>query len=69
MSNEWIKCSERLPTKDIVVLVFIPQGNELGLRTLGYYHNGWFFGAKNEANKFKNNVTHWQSLPTPPENS
>lgn len=63
---EWVKVEEKLPTMNLVVLVWVQQDIS-GLRTLGYYSDGiWYNGVTSITTKFSGQVTHWQPLPNPP---
>lgn len=64
--SKWVKCSERLPTKDTIYLLFVPLGNGwyqtvAMLRPITKeWHELWF-------GKIVEGVTHWRPLPKPPK--
>ncbi len=71
----WIKCSERLPDNDDVVLVW-PRPNfgvDLDVGQYEKYHKkgpGWFarvYEHNYGVEWYPITVTHWQPLPTPPQ--
>ncbi len=61
--SEWIKCSDRMPEKDISVLTF----DGIYIEVMEYWYNEeernvWF----NPPAPPKYYITHWMPLPNPP---
>lgn len=67
--QNWIKCSERMPEKDVAVLCF-PMGDEVTHASWDgkYWHqdNSWC-GVCYIDDVITVEVTHWQPLPEPPQ--
>lgn len=61
---EWIKVEDRLPQKGVVVIIYKPFDDVLGLRTIASLEedNRWFRGMSQIIG-----VTHWMPLPEPPK--
>lgn len=67
---EWIKCSERMPSKDgkyltctITGLPYRPYDYEV----LSFYEQQPYF--QDEDYRFCNEITHWMELPAPPKDT
>lgn len=62
--QEWISVNDRLPENICPVLVVL-EGMSTAFN--GWYHDGkwWTVGAGTRP--FKQKVTHWMPLPTPPK--
>ena len=60
-SNCWIKCSDQLPEKAGNYLCAYELGEFIGIT---YYNEfvGWYPDKRVKAG----NITHWQTLPEPP---
>ena len=58
---EWIKCNERMPDDNEIVLVFKPNGNRGG----GIYDMMW----GSDVNKYTEQgfIVYWLPLPKPPK--
>jgi hypothetical protein len=56
--SEWIKCSERMPGRDEGNVFLTWNGQYIGKE---FYTVGRFHCIKPEA------ITHWQPLPSPPQ--
>lgn len=71
--TKWIKCSERLPDKNISVLIFVPSYKEVHTAefcdwgTCSDWHISFGKHAFEELSIPQNEVTHWQPLPKIPE--
>ena len=59
--NRWIPCSERLPEEDVSVLCYMQIGE---IVVMEYGGDGWHCGVTRYNPRA---VTHWMSLPEPPE--
>lgn len=62
----WIKCSERMPDDGECVLVFHPGGGVMQI-TFFFAYGKWWDAAESDDGHHANHYTHWQPLPSPPE--
>lgn len=60
---QWIKCSEQMPPDREQVILW---DSDLDEHTSGHYsgQTGYFYAC---GMVIDNEITHWQSAPTPPE--
>ena len=60
---EWIKCSDRLPEKETMVLTYSPETNlRWGMIA---FHGAWEVAI--EGMETVSGITHWMPLPQPPK--
>jgi len=59
--SKWIKCSDRLPEDDVLVLA--TDGNSVGIGRCNWGIVEYLWIIQREFGK----ITHWQPLPEPPE--
>jgi hypothetical protein len=69
-ANEWISVEDRLPEPDnfIEYLVYVDEGTGYPYINTGRF-NEWGFhfpSWSNNSGSVQSNITHWQTLPTPP---
>ena len=57
-ASDWVKCSERMPEFDVLVLVVDQNGIDLGAI---YDGDDWFLADS------EREITHWMPLPAPPQ--
>ena len=68
--SEWIKCSDRLPKDDKIVVVICDSDGMVTARfTREYHKKGEWFGHCCCFHEIENpyGVTHWAELPEPPD--
>lgn len=66
--NNWISIKEKLPERSGYFLVYMPQETE-GYNIMQFYYcgnNEWDDNRGMADSKYFG-ITHWQSLPEPPE--
>ncbi len=68
MKSMWISCRDRLPKKDIDVLVYYPYWCETPIQVAHLNCDGLTFDLSDgEFNLPFHAVTHWMPLPKPPK--
>ena len=62
----WIPCKERLPERDLDVLVYVKSWNNIQVAHIQYDGILWEL-SDGEFSFSKSHVSHWMPLPEPPE--
>ena len=62
--DEWIKCSDRLPPEDVIVLCSDTDYIFIGYYSLMNAKTCWF----DDETRYLSDITHWMSLPNLPLN-
>ncbi len=68
LTTNWIKCSDRLPEEQEIVLVFVPKWHEpvsVGKRNGDRWAVVSCIGSIQDV-EYNQTVTHWTPLPEPP---
>ncbi|WP_347291512.1 DUF551 domain-containing protein [Kluyvera georgiana] len=66
---DWIKCSQRMPTKDQRVIVFVDFDSSVVtplIKDAEYTGTTFRIGPNTVNTEGEPRVTHWQPLPEPP---
>jgi len=62
---EWISVNDKLPDKEVYVLVYSKEKGYAIMYYTGYFWESW--DSDSDSIQILHDITHWMPLPEPPE--